>query len=110
MGLRERLLKMPAELLKKVAPEQLPERTGKVHDFTRLYWGHNFEARTLEGTDVLKGWVWCTPGPRAGDEFIWKSAGGMRRGLVLESVWSSNVDDMYQVTVKVIGREETGDA
>lgn len=69
-------------------------------DMTRPRWGHNWDAK--QGDDgLLRGFMWATPGPRVGDEVLWRSVHGLTRGEIVESKWTMNVDDMFSVVVEV---------
>lgn len=81
----------------------------RVHDLTRTYWGHNLAVSTSKD-GLLRGHVWLTPSPKVGDALIWLTEYGRAEGVIRESEWTVNVDDMFRVTVEVIERRsESGE-
>jgi hypothetical protein len=75
------------------------------HDFTRTNWGHDLNLN-ISKDRKLRGFVWLTPSPKVGDELIWRTGYGKAVGVIRETRWTMNVDDMYEVTVEVTKRIE----
>lgn len=73
-------------------------------DFRRPYWGHNLAIEATEEAGVRSGFCWATPGPRKNDLILWKTEYGHAVGQVTKSEWTTNVDDMFAITVRVVER------
>jgi hypothetical protein len=78
-------------------------KTGRVIDMTRTTWGHNF-SMIGEVDGYRTAFLWCTPGPKAGDQIKWKTNYGFAILDIVESEWTVNVDDMYKVKLVVAER------
>ncbi len=76
----------------------------QIIDMTRTSWGHNIKTMSNDGEGHLKFAIWCTPGPKPGDELVYKVATGTNRAIIDEVKWPVNVDDMYFIEVTVIER------
>ena len=72
-------------------------------DFRRKRWGHNLEIKTTS-PGVLSGFCWSTPGPRENDLILWKTEYGHAVGQVTKSEWMTNVDDMFDIAVRIVER------
>jgi hypothetical protein len=72
-------------------------------DMTRLYWGHNWDVKQASD-GLLRGFCWLTPAPRVGDSVRWRTSYGEASGEVVEAIWTTNVDDMYRIAVRVTAR------
>jgi hypothetical protein len=77
--------------------------TTRTIDMTRRTWGHNWDVKTAED-GLLRGFCWLTPAPRVGDLVTWRTQYGLATGAFVESRWVGNVDDMYEVAVRVVAR------
>ncbi len=73
-------------------------------DMLRKTWGHNIETMSNDGEGHLKFAIWCTPGPKPGDEIMYEVEYGTNRVRVDDVRWTGNVDDMYFIEVTVIER------
>lgn len=84
-------------------PVQAIQKTGRVIDMTGTTWGHNFSVTSSDGK-MWSGFVWCTPGPKVGDQLKWKTTYGVAVLDIIESEWTVNVDDMYKVKLTLAER------
>ena len=80
-----------------------PERTGRVIDMTRKYWGHNFEVMS-EKDETFRAAIWVGKRPAKGDILRWRSAEhGEVDGIVLAVEAAQSVYDMSFVDVQILG-------
>lgn len=109
-----------AEAALRLNPPQPDDRvkTGRMIDMRQgaRYFGHDY-VMTSDDTQpgLLRGHLWVTPGAKVGDDLRWtaKGADGQgydRIGRIVWVRWMRNPDDMYEVFVRVVGRQEEGTA
>lgn len=105
-----------AEVNARLHPPQADKvaSTGRLVDMRQgsRYLGHDY-VMTSDQVEpgLLRGHIWVTPRLVTGDEIRWTGKGpdgkgADRIGRVVWSRWLSDTDDMFEMAVRVIGRQE----